>query len=120
MKCKECNKTISQEELKTSTGFIGHGLCDRHTNLLIKVMKQNDTPKEAVSLYYALKEAGVHPMLEWWDGTRSVDIAISRVKLNIDIGTDYELITNEQALLELENTMNSFQNGFTNLKFHIF
>jgi len=116
MTCKECNREITQEELNTSSDFIGIGLCDRHTNLLIRVMKQNNTPKQAVALYYALKDAGVNPMLEWWDGSRSVDIAISRVKLNIDIGTDYELMTHQQALEELEQTMYSFQNGFTNIR----
>lgn len=116
MTCKECNKLITPEELKTSTDFVGVGLCDHHTNLLIRVMKQNKTPKEAITLYYKLKEEGLNPMIEWWDGSRSVDIAISRVKLNIDIGTDYELITHKQALKELEQTMLSFKNGFTNIR----
>jgi len=77
---------------------------------------ENETPIEAVQLYYALKQAGANPMLEWWDGQKSVDIAISRVKLNIEIDTDYQLITHEQAIHDLEEAMYSFKNGFTTIR----
>lgn len=116
MKCKECGKPIGYLEHRESMDFVGVELCSRHLNLIEKIKNEKDTPKEAVKLYYALKEAGLNPMLEWWDGTKSVDIAISRVKLNVDIGTDYELMTHQQALNELEETMESFKNGFTNIR----
>jgi len=43
-----------------------------------KLINQNGTPIEAIQLYYGLKEVGVNAMLEWWDGKKSIDIAISR------------------------------------------
>lgn len=55
-------------------------------------------------------------MLEWWDGNKSIDIAISRVKLNIEIDTDYQMMTHEQAMNNLEEAMHSFQNGFTTIR----
>jgi very-short-patch-repair endonuclease len=55
-------------------------------------------------------------MLEWWDGKKSVDIAISRVKLNIEIDTEYQMLTHEQAMNNLEETMHSFKNGFTTIR----
>ena len=32
-------------------------------------------PAEAGMLYYGLKEAGIKPMLAWWDGKKFVDLA---------------------------------------------
>ena len=116
MTCKECSRPIGYLEHREAMDAVGVELCSRHLNLIEKLKKEKDTPKEAVRLYYALKEAGLNPMLEWWDGAKSIDIAISRVKLNIDIGTDYELMTHQQALDELEEAMHSFKNGFTNIR----
>ena len=116
MICKDCEKNIGYEEHKNSMDTLGVELCERHTKLIKKVMLENGTPVEAVQLFYALKNANVNPMLEWWDGNKSVDIAISRVKLNIEVDTDYEMITHEQAINDLEQAMHSFKNGFTTIR----
>jgi len=116
MACKDCNKVIDEDSLKNSVESIGVELCERHLKLIKKVILENNTPIEAVHLYYALKETGANPMLEWWDGQKSVDIAISRVKLNIEVDTDYQLITHEQAIQDLEEAMHSFKNGFTTIR----
>jgi hypothetical protein len=94
----------------------GVELCARHKLRIDKLIRSNNTPLAAIRLYYALKEAGVYPMLEWWDGKKSVDIAISRVKLNIEIDTEYQMLTHEQAMNNLEETMHSFKNGFTTVR----
>lgn len=96
--------------------FYGVELCSRHKERLDKLVRQNNTPMEAIQLYYGLKLAGVNPMLEWWDGKKSVDIAFSRVKLNIEIDTEYHMLTHEQAINDLEETMHSFKNGFTTIR----
>ncbi len=116
MACKDCGKDISPQQLKDSKASLGVELCERHTRLIKKVILDNDTPIDAIHLFYALKEAGVHPMLEWWDGKKSVDIAISRVKLNIEIDQNYNMITHEQAINDLEDAMHSFKNGFTTIR----
>ncbi|WP_350285666.1 hypothetical protein [uncultured Croceitalea sp.] len=116
MACIDCNRNIGYETFKKSTETLGVELCERHFRLIQKVIKENNTPIEAVQLFYALKEAGANPMLEWWDGQKSIDIAISRVKLNIEIDTDYQLITHEQAIQDLEEAMHSFKNGFTTIR----
>jgi len=95
---------------------LGVELCSHHYFRLSKVIEMNDTPREAVQLYYGLKEAGVSSMLEWWDGTKSIDIAISRVKLNIEIDSEYHMMTHEQAINDLEEAMHSFKNGFTTIR----
>ena len=116
MACIDCNKNIDYEEFKYSTETYGVELCERHIRLIEKVVLENNTPIEAVQLFYALKEAGANPMLEWWDGHKSIDIAISRVKLNIEVDTDYQMITHEQAINDLEEAMHSFKNGFTTIR----
>ncbi|MEM8506692.1 MAG: hypothetical protein AAF717_02630 [Bacteroidota bacterium] len=116
MTCKDCNKPIDPELGYYTTKFLGVPLCERHQRLVEKVIEENNTPKEAIQLFYALKDAGANPMLEWWDGQKSVDIAISRVKLNIEIETEYRNITHEQAIHDLEEAMHSFKNGFTTIR----
>ncbi|WP_127136755.1 hypothetical protein [Flagellimonas oceanensis] len=116
MICKDCGKDINPQQIKDSKESLGVALCERHTRLIKKVILDNNTPIEAIHLFYALKEAGVHPMLEWWDGKKSVDIAISRVKLNIEIDKNDNMITHEQAINDLEEAMHSFKNGFTTIR----
>ncbi len=116
MTCKDCEKSIGRQQYKESIDSLGVQLCERHARLIKKVILDNNTPLEAIHLFYALKEAGAYPMLEWWDGKKSVDIAISRVKLNIEIDKDYNMITHEQAISDLEDAMHSFKNGFTTVR----
>ena len=116
MTCKDCGKNIGYDEHRNAMDSLGVELCARHTKLIKKVIIENGTSVEAVQLFYALKQAGTNPMLEWWDGKKSVDIAIARVKLNIEIDTDYELITHDQAINDLEQAMHSFKNGFTTIR----
>jgi len=116
MTCLECNKELSYLDHKNAMESLGVELCSKHKARMDKLIKHNNTPVAAIQLYYGLKEAGVNPMLEWWDGKRSVDIAFSRVKLNIEIDTEYQMLTHEQAINDLEETMYSFQNGFTTIR----
>lgn len=116
MICKDCGQGLDPHQYKVSKESLGVTLCERHTKLIKRVILNNDTPIEAIHLFYALKEAGLHPMLEWWDGKKSVDIAISRVKLNIEIDQNYNMITHEQAINDLEDAMHSFKNGFTTVR----
>ncbi|MCW5515401.1 hypothetical protein [Muriicola sp. Z0-33] len=116
MKCLECNNELSYIDHKNAMELFGLELCSQHTQRMEKLMRRNGTPLEAVQLYYGLKAAGVHPMLEWWDGNKSIDIAVSRVKLNIEIDTEYQMLTHEQAINELEETMHSYKNGFTTIR----
>jgi len=116
MTCIECKKELSYLDHKTAMESYDVELCSKHKTRMDRLIRQYNTPLEAIKLYYGLKQAGVHPMLEWWDGKKSVDIAFSRVKLNIEIDTEYQMLTHEQAMNNLEETMYSFQNGFTTLR----
>lgn len=116
MTCLECNKELGYADHRNAMDRIGVALCEVHQRRIIRLIDTNATPHEAIQLYYGLKEAGVNAMLEWWDGTKSIDIAISRVKLNIEIDTEYHMMTHEQAINDLEEAMHSFKNGFTTIR----
>ncbi|MDE3740265.1 hypothetical protein [Maribacter polysaccharolyticus] len=116
MKCLECSKKLDYLEHRNAMDRFGLELCDSHQTRLVRLIELNKTPIEAIQLYYGLKEVGVQAMLEWWDGKKSVDIAISRVKLNIEIDTEYHRLTHEQAINDLERAMHSFKNGFTTIR----
>ncbi len=116
MICLECKKELGYVDHKNAMDSLGVELCFEHHKRMKALIVKNDTPLEAIQLYYGLKEAGVNAMLEWWDGKKSVDIAISRVKLNIEIDTEYEKLTEQQAIHNLEQAMNSFKNGFTTIR----
>ncbi len=116
MTCLECNKELGYSDHKISMDTFGVELCKVHQKRMAKLITANETPREAIQLYYGLKEAGVKAMLEWWDGNKSIDIAISRVKLNIEIDTKYHMMTHEQAINDLEEAMHSFKNGFTTIR----
>lgn len=116
MKCLECKKELSHIDHKNAFETYRVELCKPHKERIDKLVSSKNTPIEAVQLYYGLKAIGITSMLEWWDGKKSVDLAISRVKLNIEIDTDYNTITHEQAILDLEEAMHSFKNGFTTIR----
>lgn len=116
MNCSECKKEIPLHQQHKSLNSLGVALCEKHTSLIHQLMTANNTPPEAVLLYYGLKAAGVKPTLEWWDGKKFVDLSISRVKLNIEIDTEYQTISHEQAIKDLEEAMYSFKNGFTTIR----
>lgn len=116
MKCIECKQSLNPEIHAWGTTLFGTELCEKHISRLEKLRSTNGTPIEAIKLYYALKTSGVQPMLEWWDGKRFVHLAISRVKLNIEIDTEYQMITPEHAITHLEDAMCSYKNGFTTIR----
>ena len=93
----------------------GVELCSRHKKRIDKLIRTNKTPVAAIQLYYGLKNVGESPMLEWWDGDKFVDLAFSRVKLNIEIDDQYEKLTDEQAINYLQEVMQSCKDGFTTI-----
>ncbi len=116
MNCLECNKELSYLDHRNAMDSLGVELCAQHQARMEQLVEKNNTPMEAIQLYYGLKEVGVQAMLEWWDGKKSIDIAISRVKLNIEIDVEYHMLTHEQAMNDLEEAMHSFKNGFTTIR----
>ncbi len=116
MTCLECNKELSYMDHREAMDAFGVELCAKHKKRIDRLMRSNNTPVAAIQLYYALKEAGESPMLEWWDGKKHVDLAFSRVKLNIEIDDKYDKLTDKDAISHLQEVMHSFKNGFTTIR----
>lgn len=116
MTCLDCKKELSYMVHRSAMDQYGVELCEHHQQLIKRLMRRHNTPVEAVQLYYGLKRSGVYPMLEWWDGTKSIDIALSRVKLNLEVDMDYQMLTCEQAINTLEARMHSYKDGFTTIR----
>ncbi len=116
MTCLECSKELSYMDHKKAMESLGLELCTKHQHRIERLMRSNKSHIEAVQLYYGLKQVGVTAMLEWWDGNKFIDLAIARVKLNIIIDAEYHMITDEQAINDLQKAMYSFENGFTTIR----
>ncbi|WP_373073818.1 hypothetical protein [Zeaxanthinibacter enoshimensis] len=116
MTCLECHKELSYIDHKNSMELFDVELCKKHYDRLLRLNRRHKTSLQAIRLYYGLKEAGENPMLAWWDGKKSVDIALPRVKLNVEIDHEPHLYSHKRAMEELEEAMHSMNDGFTTLR----
>ena len=116
MTCLECKKELSYMDHRKAIELFDVELCEAHRARMERLMKSQNAPAEAIILYYALKKAGVKAMLAWWDGKRTVDLAISRVRLNIEIDRGDESLSYEQVIEELGQAMHAYHDGFTTLR----
>ena len=114
--CLDCKKDLSPVELRAAQDHFGVALCEHHQQLIRRLIRRHNTTVEAIQLYYGLKNKGIYPMLEWWDGNKSVDIAISRVKLNLEIDSEYQMLTTDEVIDTLEQRMYDYDDGFTTIR----
>ncbi len=116
MTCLECNTPLSYLDHRKAIERFGFELCPAHRERMERLLKQKDLPEETVILYYGLKEIGIASMLAWWDGKQTIDLAISRVKLNISIEKEHEPLNSEEVIQALEKGMMDYKDGFTNIR----
>ena len=116
MTCLECNTPLSYLDHRKAIERFGFELCPAHRERMERLLRQKDLPSETVILYYGLKEAGIPSMLAWWDGKQTIDLAISRVKLNISIEKEQELLNPEDILQSLLDGMVDYHDGFTHIR----
>jgi hypothetical protein len=116
MTCLECEKELGYMDHRKSMDLFQAELCPAHRKRMERLLAKSQLPVEAVILYYGLRQVGIRPMLAWWDGKKTVDLAISRVRLNIEIDQGFETLTYQQAMHELEGYLYSVDNGFTNIR----
>lgn len=116
MTCLECKKELSYLDHRKAIELFEVELCGPHRTRMERLIKSHNASAEAIILYYGLKRAGVKAMLAWWDGSKTVDLAVSRVKLNITIDQSSEPLTFEQAVGKLGQSGQELQDGFTTLR----
>jgi len=71
---------------------------------------------EARELGRLLKSYGWKVELEKWDGHKHVDIAITEVKVNIEVDGSQHNLSPEQARADLMRTYYSFKKGYITLR----
>jgi hypothetical protein len=98
--CVECGIAIPEKAYLASDKKFGSPLCQKHQRWLVK---SKATP-EAITLYVALKTYKVPVLLEYWDGKKSIDIAVPG-KLYIEV----EKLQEEEADVALIRFLQTFQ-----------
>ena len=112
MKCLECNCSLTPQIYDYSYNYFGVPLCMPHQSLF----KNHKSTDQTISLYFALKERGLSPELEKFDGFKHIDIAIPKAKINIEVDGGHHNYSHKQALSDLKRTYHSFQKGYFTLR----
>ncbi len=113
-KCLECNNNIEPPVYNYSTSNFGIPLCISHQNWVRNM--PDETTDEALSLYFALKLRGVPAEIEKFDGHKTIDIAVTHAKVNIEIDGSHHNWKPQQALADLKRTYFSFKKGYLTLR----
>jgi hypothetical protein len=117
MPCIECRKQLNSQEKANSSKIFNLELCQAHSSRMERLVDQQQIPIEAVRLYYHLKSAGIQSMLAWWDGKQQIDLAISRVKLNISIDSQiHNALAVSQPLIQNPDPISTDPRGYSHLK----
>ena len=75
----------------------------------------DSTTNETISLYFALRSRNVPAKLELNDGYKTIDIAVPRAKVNIEVDGLHHNYNPRQALADLKRTYYSFLKGYMTL-----
>lgn len=110
--CLECGVNIEWNVFNYSNNEFGAPLCMSHQ----KWIRNLDTTEETKALYFALKERDVPAELEKFDGYKTIDIAVTEAKVNIEVDGVHHNYSNRQALADLKRTYYSFLKGYITLR----
>ena len=114
--CIECGCNISQTIFEYSVNNMGYPLCMYHQKWLNAIFHNSTTTPHAIELYFALKRRGLPAELEKWDGYKTIDIAVTDAKVNIEVDGKHHHYSHQQALSDLKRTYFSFQKGYLTLR----
>lgn len=114
--CIECANQINQSVYDYSLNNYGHPLCRYHQDWISKIYNNSSVTPQAIELYFALKRRGVPAELEKWDGYKTIDIAVTASRVNIEVDGKHHNYNPHQALSDLKRTFFSFQKGYLTLR----
>lgn len=112
--CVECNSSIADHVFNYSIDYFGVPLCRTHQNWVRNM--PTETTDEAIALYFELKSRGIPAELEKHDGYKTIDIAVTQAKINIEIDGSHHNWQAKQALSDLRRTYHSFKKGYFTLR----
>jgi len=114
--CIECDATIDLRVFNYSVENYYHPLCRKCQDWLKDILEYSTATDLAIDLYFALKDRGVPAKLEKSDGYKSIDIAVPKSKVNIEVDGMHHSYSGKQALIDLKRTLHSFKKGYATLK----
>ncbi len=80
---------------------------------MLSIVQQRTAPtKEASSLCDALRQRGVQVYVELDDGHKTIDLAVPRAKINIEVDGIQHLTNPRQILADLGRGFYSHKNGY--------
>jgi hypothetical protein len=109
--CCECGKPITPGVYEYSIDVLGYALCLPHQGW---ISRSTATP-EAKALYFALKEKNLPVELEYFDGIKTVDIAVPG-KLYIEVDGRHHAEDPEQAFTDLRRTFHSLRDHIPTIR----
>jgi very-short-patch-repair endonuclease len=112
--CIDCSSDLINSVYQYSTKYLGLPLC-MHCQLDFKTRSEKAS-SEALQLYIALRQKGISAELEKWDGFKTIDIAVTSAKVNIEVDGMQHHYNTEQALADLKRTFHAFQKGYLTLR----
>jgi hypothetical protein len=112
--CWECSHKIDNKVFNYSYENFGLSLCRNCQKWFRDIAPE--TTQEAVSLYFELKRRGVPAELEKYDGFKTIDIAVTHAKVNIEVDGAQHNFNSNQALADLRRTYYSFKKGYLTLR----
>ena len=112
--CWECSDRIDNRVFAYSFETFGLSLCRQCQDWFRNVAPI--TTSEAVQLYFELKRRGVPAELEKYDGYKTIDIAVTHARVNIEVDGIQHNFDSLQALSDLKRTYYSFQKGYLTLR----
>ena len=110
--CVECGKKLSKKVADFSRKTFEAPLCMEHQAFISKV----DSTPEAKRLYLVLRSEGIQAELEKHDGYKTIDIAIPKAKLNIEVDGQHHNYCESQSLADLKRTRYSWEKGYKTLR----
>jgi len=111
--CAHCSAAISKKVLEYSTKKFGRGLCYCCQNYLSNKKKPSD---EAFILYISLRKRLVPVELEKYDGHKTIDMAITDAKVNIEVDGKQHNTDSAKAFTDLLRTYYSLKEDFITLR----
>jgi very-short-patch-repair endonuclease len=113
-KCTQCECRIDVAVYKYSKANFNLSLCRLCQNKFRNF--RNEPTPEAKELYLALRKRGVPAELEKFDGYKTIDIAVTEAKVNIEVDGNHHNYTSQQAIADLYRTFFSFQKGYLTVR----
>ena len=110
--CIECKKGIDEIVYKYSLKNFGVPLCRYHQDRI----RNSEATAEAKNLYFALRKKGIPAELQKSDRYKTIDIAIPKFKLNIEVDGSHHNHNAQQALSDLQRDYYSYSKGFLTLR----